>query len=107
MNDIKVDINLQDADTNKAMNILRKKINIISDTIALNIVEHNLGIKKNEGFDIDELLNEYYHKKEEIEKMKISQIRKKAENNYNKMIKLSYTLSNEQFIKNNQKSKKI
>ena len=107
MNDIKFDINLQDADTNKAMNILRKKINIISDTIALNIVEHNLGIKKNEGFDIDELLNEHYHKKEEIEKMKISQIRQKAENNYNKMIKLRYTLSNEQFFKNSQKSKKI
>jgi len=104
MNDIKVDVNLQDADTNKAMNILRKKINIISDTIALNIVEHNLGIKKNEGFDIDELLNEHYQKKEEIEKMKISQIRQKAENNYNKMIKLSYTLYNEQFFK---KSKKI
>lgn len=104
MNDIKVDVNLQDADTNKAMNILRKKINIISDTIALNIVEHNLGIKKNEGFDIDELLNEHYHKKEEFEKMKISKIRQKAENNYNKMIKLSYTLYNEEFFK---KSKKI
>jgi hypothetical protein len=59
MNDIKVDINLQDANSKKAMNILRKKINIISDTIALNLVEHNLGIKKNEGFDIDELLNEH------------------------------------------------
>lgn len=103
MNDIKIDVNLQDADTNKAMNILRKKINIISDTIALNIVEHNLGIKKNEGFDIDELLNEHYHKKEKIEKMKISQIRQKAEKNYNKMIKLSYTLSNEQLFKKNDK----
>ena len=104
MNDIKVDINLQDANSKKAMNILRKKINIISDTIALNLVEHNLGIKKNEGFDIDELLNEYYHKKEEIEKMKISHIRQKAENNYNKIIKLSYTLSNQKFFK---KSKKV
>ena len=104
MNDVKIDVNLQDADTNKAMNILRKKINIISDTIALNLVEHNLGIKKNEGFDIDELLNEHYHKKEKIEKMKIGQIRQKAENNYNKIIKLSYTLSNQKFFK---KSKKV
>ena len=93
MNNAKVELNLSDADEKKTMNILKKKINIISDSIALNMIEKCLGIKKNVGFDVDELFNENIKKKKDIQKSKIEQIRKKAENNYKKMIKLRYIIS--------------
>ena len=93
MNDVKVEMNLSDVEDKKLMTMLRKKINIISDSIALNMIEKYLGIKQNAGFDIDELFNEHINKKKDIQKYKIQEIRKKAEINYLKMIKLKHTLS--------------
>ena len=93
MNDVKVEMNLSDIEDKKLMTMLRKKINIISDSIALNMIEKYLGIKQNAGFDIDELFNDHIKKKNDIQKFKIQEIRKKAENNYLKMIKLRHTLS--------------
>ena len=95
MNDLKLDLNLADANTKKTMNMLAKKINIISDSIALNMVEKCLGIKKDEGFDIDELFYEHI-KRKNYQKKRTQNFRKKAEDNYKKMVKLRYTLSKDQ-----------
>ena len=95
MNDLKLDLNLADANTKKTMNMLAKKINIISDSIALNMVEKCLGIKKDEGFDIDELFYEHI-KRKNYQKKRTQNFRKKAEDNYKKMVKLRYTLSTDQ-----------
>ena len=93
MNDVKLEMNLSASEEKKTMNLLRKKINIISDSIALNMIEQCLGIKKNVGFDIDELFNEHINKKKDIKKYKMQLIRKKAENNYQKMVKLRHNLT--------------
>ena len=93
MNDVKVEMNLSDIEDKNIMNLIKKKINIISDSIALNMIEKCLGIKENIGFDIDELFNEHINRKKDIQKHKIQEIRKRAENNYQKMVKLRRNLS--------------
>ena len=93
MNDVKLEMNLSTPEEKKSINLLRKKINIISDSIALNMIEQSLGIKKNVGFDIDELFNEHINKKKDIKKYKMQLIRKKAENNYQKMVRLRHNLT--------------
>ena len=57
------------------------------------MIEQSLGIKKNVGFDIDELFNEHINKKNDIQNFKIQLIRKRAENNYQKMLRLRHNLS--------------
>lgn len=106
MNNVKIEMNLSGEEDKKIINILKKKINIISDTIALNIIEKNLGIKRTVGFDINELFNEHIKKKKSIEKFKIQKIRKKAEENYFKMVKLRKNLSGNKIFKSvsNEKS---
>jgi hypothetical protein len=99
MNDVKVEMNLSNIEDKNIMNLIKKKINIISDSIALNMIEKCLGIKENVGFDIDELLNEHINKKKDIQKYKMQEIRKRAENNYQKMIKLRHNLSESKIYK--------
>jgi hypothetical protein len=99
MNDVKVEMNLSNIEDKNIMNLIKKKINIISDSIALNMIEKCLGIKENVGFDIDELFNEHINKKKDIQKYKMQEIRKRAENNYQKMIKLRHNLSESKIYK--------
>lgn len=97
MNDVIIEMNLSEGEDKSVMNLLRKKINIISDSLALNLIEKNLGIKKNIEFDVNQLFNEHIKKKNDIQRQKIKEIRKKAENNYNKMVKLRHNLSSSKY----------
>ena len=97
MNDVKVELNTSDADKKKALNFLKQKINIISDSIALNMIENILGINKNTDFDINELFSGNSIKKKDNQKQQYEQIRKKAHNNYIKMVKLRYNLSEKKY----------
>ena len=97
MDNVKMEMNLSEGEDKSIMNLLKKKINIISDSIALNMIEKGLGIKKNMEFDVNELFNEHIKKKNDIQREKIKEIRKKAENNYIKMVKLRHTLSSSKY----------
>ena len=94
MNDVKIEMNLSEGEDKSVMNLLRKKINIISDSMALNMIEKCLGIKKSIEFDINQL---FIKKKNDIQKEKIKAIRKKAENNYFAMVKLRHNLSSSKY----------
>ena len=93
INDKNIKINISKMKDKNTMNILKKKINIISDNLALDMLENCLDIKKNVEFNIDELFNEHIKKKNEIKRNNIKEIRKKAEKNYFKIVKLRHALS--------------
>lgn len=101
MDDVRIEINLSNSYNKHTMNFIKKKINIISDTIALDLLEKCLGIKKKVGFDINQLFNEHINKKKELQSSKFKEIKKKAEKNYQKMVKLRHNLSFHSPIKNN------
>ena len=74
------------------MNQLKKKINQLSDTRALYIVEQCMNKSEREKIDIKKLMKESNDRKNEKLFFKIDDIRKRAKNNYEKILKLKYNL---------------
>ena len=73
-------------------NLLKKNINKISSSEALDIIEKCFDKDQKEKLDVQQLLVEYNNNKIKKELFKIEEIRKKAERNYKKMIKMKYNL---------------
>jgi len=76
----------------KSYNLLKKNLNIISDSDAMKMLEKCLDKSQKEKLDINKLLKERINKKLEKECMNIGEIRKKTEKNYKKIIKMRYNL---------------
>ena len=76
----------------KSYNLLKKNLNIISDSDAMKLLEKCLDKSQKEKLDINKLLKERINKKLEKECMNIGEIRKKTEKNYKKIIKMRYNL---------------
>ena len=93
LDDLRIEITLSNKDNKHIINLLKKKINKISDSIALNMLEKCFRNKKKAIFDINELFKEHINKKIDKQNSKIKEIKKKAENNYQKMVKLRHNLS--------------
>ena len=74
----------------KSFNLLKKNINIISSSDALDIIEKCIDKKQREKLDVKQLLKDYNNHKTKKEVFKIVEIRKKAEKNYKKMIKMKF-----------------
>ena len=76
----------------KSYNLLKKNLNIISDSDAMKMLEKCLDKSQKEKLDINKLLKERINKKLEKDCMNIGEIRKKTEKNYKKIIKMRYNL---------------
>ena len=76
----------------KSLNQLKKKINKISESDALEIIEKCIDKNEKEKLDVNKLLNERYDRKKKKELLNIVEIRKKAEQNYKIIIKMKYNL---------------
>ena len=76
----------------KSFNTLKKKINVISESDALDLIEKCIDKKQKEKLDINKLLEEYNNKKHEKELLKIVEFRKKAEKNHKRIIKMKFNL---------------
>ena len=74
----------------KSFNLLKKNINKISSAYALDIIEKCVDKKQREKLDVKQLLKDYNNHKTKKEVFKIVEIRKKAEKNYKKMIKMKF-----------------
>ena len=85
-------INPKNNEEIKSLNLLKKNINIMEEKDALKIIERLVDKSQREILDVKKLLEVYYNKKKEKEVIRIAEIRKKAEKNYKKLIKLQFNL---------------
>ena len=85
-------INPKNNEEIKSLNLLKKNINIMEEKDALKIIERLVDKSQREKLDVKKLLEDYYNKKKEKEMIRIAEIRKKAEKNYKKLIKLQFNL---------------
>ena len=85
-------INLSNEDQIQSFDLLKKNINKISASEALKLIEKCIGKKQKEKVDFEQLLKDYNDKRKQRELLHIIEIRKKAEDNYQKMIKMKYNV---------------
>ena len=85
-------INPKNNEQIKSLNLLKKNINVMKENDALKIIERLVDKSQREKLDVKKLLEDYYNKKKEKEVIRIAEIRKKAEKNYKKLIKLQFNL---------------
>ena len=85
-------INPKNNEQFQSFNLLKSHINSISEQEALRIIEKLVDKKQREKLDVKKLLEDYYNKKIEKEMIQIAEVRKKAERNYKKMLKMKYNL---------------
>ena len=85
-------INPKNNEEIKSLNLLKKNINIMEEKDALKIIERLVDKSQREKLDVKKLLEDYSNKKKEKEIIRIAEIRKKAEKNYKKLIKLKFNL---------------
>ena len=85
-------INPKNNEEIKSLNLLKKNINVMEEKDALKIIERLVDKSQKEKVDVKKLLEDYYNKKKEKEVIRIAEIRKKAEKNYKKLIKLQFNL---------------
>ena len=76
----------------KSFYLLKKNLNIISDSDAMKMLEKCLDKSQKEKLDINKLLKERINKKLEKECMNFNETKKKVEKNYKKIIKMRYNL---------------
>lgn len=76
----------------RMFNFLKMHNYRMSDIDAMNIIEQLIDKKQKEKLDINKMMKDYYKRKEENKLKNIHEIRKKVENNYNKLLKLEYNL---------------
>lgn len=76
----------------RMFNFLKRHNYRMSDIDAMNIIEQLIDKKQKEKLDINKMMKDYYKRKEENKLKNIREIRKKVENNYNKLLKLEYNL---------------
>ena len=85
-------INLSNEDQIQSFDLLKKNINKISASEALKLIEKCIDKKQKEKVDFEQLLKDYNDKRKQRELLHIIEIRKKAEDNYQKMIKMKYNV---------------
>ena len=85
-------INPKNNEQIKSLNLLKKNINVMEEKDALKIIERLVDKSQKEKLDVKKLLEDYSNKKKEKEIIRIAEIRKKAEKNYKKLIKLQFNL---------------